>query len=64
MNFNEGAIIFEDNFKILAGILSRPVALHAFRPLKVEATLSRLISTQENYLWIGTDKKIFLCLVS
>jgi hypothetical protein len=24
----------------------------------------RLISTKENYPWIGTDKKIFLCLVS
>jgi hypothetical protein len=24
----------------------------------------RLISTEENYPWIGTDKKIFLCLVS
>jgi hypothetical protein len=24
----------------------------------------RLVSTQENYPWIGTDKKIFLCLVS
>jgi hypothetical protein len=22
----------------------------------------RLISTQENYPWIGTDKKIFLCV--
>jgi hypothetical protein len=26
--------------------------------------LYRLISTQGNYPWIGTDKKIFLCLVS
>jgi hypothetical protein len=24
----------------------------------------RLVSTQENYPWIGTDKKMFLCLVS
>ena len=32
--------MFEDNFRILAGILSRPVALHAFRPLRVEAALS------------------------
>jgi hypothetical protein len=24
----------------------------------------RLVSSQENYLWIGTDKKIFLCFVS
>jgi hypothetical protein len=24
----------------------------------------RLISTQENYPWIGTDKKMFLCLLS
>jgi hypothetical protein len=24
----------------------------------------RLVSTQENYPWIGTDKKIILCLVS
>jgi hypothetical protein len=23
---------------------------------------SRLVSTQENYPWIGTDKKIFLCI--
>ena len=23
-----------------------------------------LVSTQENYPWIGTDKKVFLCLVS
>ena len=22
----------------------------------------RLVSTQENYPWIGTDKKIFLCM--
>ena len=24
----------------------------------------RLVSTQENYPWIGTDKKVFRCLVS
>jgi hypothetical protein len=24
----------------------------------------RLVSTQENYPWIGTDKKMFLCLVN
>jgi hypothetical protein len=29
----------------------------------VDCTL-RLISTQENYPWIGTDKNIFLCFVS
>jgi hypothetical protein len=28
---------------------------------KRRSTDSRLISTQENYPWIGTDKKIFLC---
>ena len=32
--------MFADNFRILAGILSRPVASNAFRPLRVEATLS------------------------
>ena len=40
---NEGAIMFADNFKILAGILSKPVALHAFGSLRVEATLSTSI---------------------
>ena len=25
--------------------------------------LKAIVSTQENYPWIGTDKKIFLCLV-
>ena len=42
MKVSEGEIISADNFKILAGILSKPVALHAFRPLKVEATLSHV----------------------
>ena len=44
---NEGAIMFADNFKILAGILSKPVALHAFRSLRAEATLSTSIG--ENF---------------
>ena len=26
--------------------------------------MERLVSTQENYPWNGTDKKVFLCLVS
>ena len=39
--------MFADNFKILAGILSKPVALHAFRSLRVEATLSTSIG--ENF---------------
>jgi hypothetical protein len=25
-------------------------------------TVLRLVSTQENYPWIGTDKKMFLCV--
>ena len=43
MKVSEGAIISADNFKILAGILSKPVASHAFRPLKIEATQSTCI---------------------
>ena len=43
MKVSEGAIISADNFRILA----KPVALHAFRPLKVEATLSTCI--RENF---------------
>jgi hypothetical protein len=30
--------------------------------IRVAVVGSRLISTQENYPWIGTDKKIFLCV--
>jgi hypothetical protein len=26
--------------------------------------MERLVSTQENYPWNGTDKKVFICLVS
>ena len=43
MKDSEDAIIFADNFKILAGILSKPVALHAFGPLSMEATLNIII---------------------
>ena len=54
MKVSEGAIISADNFKILAGVLSKPVALHAFRPLKVEATLSTCIGENfKKYLRIG-----------
>ncbi len=53
MNVNEGAIMFADNFRILAGILSRPVALHAFRPLRVEATLSTDIG--DNFKNVSED---------
>ena len=53
MNVNEGAIMFADNFRILAGILSIPVALHAFRPLRVEATLSTDIG--DNFKNVSED---------
>ena len=53
MKISESAIISADNFKILAGILSKPVALHAFRPLKVEATLSTCIG--ENIKKVSED---------
>jgi hypothetical protein len=38
---------------ILAGILSRPVALYAFRPLKIEATLSTDIG--DNFKNVSED---------
>ena len=52
MNVHKGAIMFADNFRILAGILSRHVALYAFRPLKIEATLSTLEIILKMYLRI------------
>ena len=56
MKVNEGAIMFADNFKILAGILSKPVALHAFKALRVEVTLSTSIGENfKNVQWV--DKK-------
>ena len=39
MYVKDGATILTDNLRILGGILSRPVVLFAFRPLKVDATL-------------------------
>ena len=52
---SEGAIISADNLKISGGILSKPVALHAFRPLKVEAcnTISTCIG--ENFKKVSED---------
>ena len=47
MKVNKGAIMFADIFRILAGIFSKPVVLHAFWPLRVQATLST--STCENF---------------
>ena len=53
MKVSEGAIIPADNFRIFAGILSKPVALHAFRPLKVEATPSTCIG--EDFKKVSED---------
>ena len=49
---NEGAIMLADSFKILVGILSKPVALHAFRPVRVEATSK---SVGENFKNVSED---------
>ena len=43
-----GETILADSLRILAGILSRPVVLFAFRPLKVDATLSTRIGENLN----------------
>ena len=43
-----GATILADSLRILGGILSRPVVLFAFRPLKVDATLSTRIGGNLN----------------
>ena len=40
MYVKDGATILADSLRILGGILSRPVVLFAFRPLKVYTTLS------------------------
>ena len=44
--------MFADSFKILVGILSKPVALHAFRPVRVEATSK---SVGENFKNVSED---------
>ena len=40
MYVKDGATILADGLRILGGILSRPVVLFAFRPLKDDLTLS------------------------
>ena len=52
MNVNEDATMFADNFRILASILPKPVASHAFSFLRIE-TLST--SVGENFLYIPED---------
>jgi hypothetical protein len=43
INAKDGAIISDDSLRILAGILSSPVDLLAFRLWSVSATFSTLI---------------------
>ena len=48
MYVKDGATILADSLRILEGILSRPVVLFAFRPLKVDTTLSTGIGENLN----------------
>ena len=48
MYVKDGATILADRFRVLEGILFRPVVLFAFRPLKVDATLSTGIGENLN----------------
>lgn len=48
MYVKDGATILADSLRILGGILSRPVVLFAFRPLKVDTTLSTGIGENSN----------------
>ena len=48
MYVKDGAAILADSLRILGGILSRPVVLFAFRPLKVDATFSTGIGENLN----------------
>ena len=48
INVSDGAIMSDANFKILAGILSSPVDLLAFRLRRVMDTFSILISKKQN----------------
>lgn len=48
MYVKEGTTILADSLRVLGGISSRPVVLFAFRPLKVDATLSTGIGENLN----------------
>ena len=48
MYVRDGATVLADSLRVLGGILSRPVVLFAFRPLKVDATLSTGIGENLN----------------
>ena len=48
MYVKDGATILAGSIRIFEGILSRPVALFAFRPLKVDTTLSTGIGLNLN----------------
>ena len=48
MHVRDGATMLANSLRVLGGILSRPVASFAFRPLKVDATLSTGIGENLN----------------
>ena len=63
-NIANFVMLFQTVMKILSRLVEFEILFFCgIAPLAIVFDL-RLVSTQENYPWIGTDKKVFLCLVS
>ena len=61
MYVKDGATILAESLRVLGGILSRAVAIFAFRPLKADATLSTGIG--ENLNCANRNELIFSLVV-